>query len=71
VRTVIPPQFTGEDLQRLLTLALTAPAGDGQRSGSGSGSARRTGSGQPPDAGWRPEPGPDPAATTDAWDEPW
>jgi hypothetical protein len=61
VRTVIPPQFTGEDLQRLLTLALTAPAGDDQR----------TDSGQRPGAARRPEPSPDPTAITDAWDEPW
>jgi hypothetical protein len=28
VRTVIPPQFTDEDLQRLLTVALSAPVAD-------------------------------------------
>jgi len=60
VRTVIPPQFSGEDLQRLLTLALTAPDADEHRRPDP----------VPPAIPDVPV-APDPAPNTDAWDERW
>ena len=59
MRTLIPPQFTDDDRQRLLTLALTAPPAEAQRSGADHPQ-------------WR-EPTSEPAgpAAADAWDESW
>lgn len=61
MRTVIPPQFTGEDLQRLLTAALSAPAVDGP-------TAAATPAGAIPPVDLTPL---ETLETGDAWDEKW
>ncbi len=59
MRTAIPPLFSGEDLQRLLTLALTAPVSEDHR--------------PDPERRSAPEVHPAPVTTpsADAWDERW
>ncbi|HEU5107709.1 MAG TPA: hypothetical protein VFT95_03955 [Micromonosporaceae bacterium] len=74
MRTVIPPQFSGEDLQRLLTLALSAPAGDDPVPATAPATAPATMEAAAPASVQALAPvdlPPADVADGDGWDEPW
>lgn len=65
MRTVVPPQFSGEDLQRLLAAALTAPPAARPRP------ARQQPSATASQAAPHVPPATAPTEPVDPWDEPW
>lgn len=84
MRTVIPPQFTGEDLQRLLALELASPGDGAPPPLAGTAPTDRLPTDRPPTAPGPAAPLPATPGTAtgepsgqggptsiDAWDEPW
>ncbi|MGC4892254.1 hypothetical protein [Micromonospora sp. DT31] len=65
MRTVVPPQFSGEDLQHLLAATLNDPSRP-----AGTSTERQTPVTPPPVRDPRPDAA-GPAQPTDPWDEPW
>ncbi|MER7004766.1 hypothetical protein ABT297_17195 [Dactylosporangium sp. NPDC000555] len=70
MRTVVPPQFSGEDLQQLLVVSLAAGGGAGDRPRPAPDAAQ--GAPVEPLVAPRPEPvDAPPSPPADPWDEPW